>query len=102
MMINMNAAMERPSNKVLNFLLATGGLSVLFTGLAIVDPRVRDQIAQIVSGQGASGEVGSAVAQVQRVVEVAFVAMRDQSLAYAPLTIFGLAAIVLFLFMKRT
>ncbi len=101
-MINMNAAMERPSNKLLNVLLATGGMGVLFTGLAVVDPRVRDQFAQIVSGRGPSGEVGTAVVHVQRFIEVAFVAMRDQSLAYAPLTIFGLAAIVLFLFMKRT
>ena len=104
MMINMSAsaALQRPSNKVLNLLLAVGGVGGLLAGLAIVDERVRLQFAHIVTGQGASGELGSAVGQVQGMVTVVLLALRDQSLAYAPLTIFGLAALVLVLFMTRT
>jgi hypothetical protein len=104
MMINMSAsaAIQRPSNKVLNVLLAVGGVGTLLGGLAIVDERVRFQFAHIVTGQGATGEVGNAVAQVQSMASVVLVVLRDQSLAYAPLTIFGLAAVVLVLFMTRT
>jgi hypothetical protein len=100
--MNANAAMQRPSNRALNVLVATGGLGLLLAGLAIVDERVRLQFAQIVTGQGASGEVGSAVARIQDVAGVVLLALRDQSMAYAPLTIFGLAALVLVLFMTRT
>lgn len=104
MMINMSAsaAMQRPSNKVLNILLAVGGVGGLLAGLAIVDERVRLQFAQIFTGQGTTGEVGNAVTHVQDVATVVLVAIRDQSLAYAPLTIFLLAALVLVMFMVRT
>lgn len=103
-MINMSAsaAMQRPSNKVLNVLLSVGGLAALLAGLALVDDRVRLQLAHLVTGQGATGEVGGAVEHVQGIVTVVLLALRDQSLAYAPLTIFGLAALVLVLFMTRT
>lgn len=104
-MINMNslnAVMRRPSNRVLNALLAVGGLAILMGGLAVVDERVRDQLAHVLTGQGATGEVGGAVSNIQQVATVFLVVLRDQSLAYAPLTIFGLAAIVLVLFMTRT
>ena len=62
-MINMSAsaAMQRPSNKVLNVLLSVGGLAALLAGLALVDDRVRLQLAHLVTGQGATGEVGGAV-----------------------------------------
>jgi hypothetical protein len=102
MMINMNAAMQRPSNVPLNVLIATGGLGVLFACLALVDERVRDQFAQIFTGGAPTGEVGSALAQVQQTIAVVMEALRDQSVAYAPLTVFGLAALVLVLFMTRT
>ena len=101
-MINMNAAMRRPSNTALNVLLTTGGLGALLAGLALLDDRVREQLAHIVTGQGATGEVGTAVSHIEQVVMVFLHTLRDQSLAYAPLTIFGLAALALVLFMTRT
>lgn len=101
-MIEMGAAMQRRNNIPLNVLTATGGLAVLTTCLVAIDQRVRDQIAHILTGQGATGELGSALSQVQQTTEVVLQALRDQSLAYAPLTIFGLAALLLVLFMTRT
>lgn len=98
----MNAAVPRPSNVPLNVLVATGGLGLLLACLALVDERVREQLAQILTGVPPTGEVGSAFARVQEVATVVVVALRDQSLAYAPLTMFGLAALVLVLFMTRT
>ena len=102
MMINMNATMRRPSNVPLNILMATGGLGVLLGCLALVDERVRDQFAHILTGTAPSGEVGAGVERVQQVTTVVIEALRDQSLAYAPLTLFGLAALVLVLFMTKT
>lgn len=101
-MMIMTATMHRPSNRVLNVLLATGGLGVLLAGLAIADQRVRDQFAQILTGQGPSGELAGGVTNVQHVTTVFLQAFHDQAVAYAPLTIFGLAALVLVLFMTRT
>ena len=101
-MINMNSAIRRPSNTALNVLLAAGSLTALLAGLMIVDERVRDQLTHIVTGQGPTGEVGIAIARIERLATVALHTIRDQGVAYAPLTIFGLAALVLVFFMTRT
>src|SRR5690349_12485054 len=102
MMINMSATMRRPSNVPLNILVATGGMTALFGGIAAFDPRVREQLAQIVTGRGATGELGGALAHVQQVTYSSLQVLHDQGIAYAPLTVFGIAAVVLVLFMTRT
>jgi hypothetical protein len=101
-MIEMASVMQRRNNVPLNVLTATGGLVLLTTCLVAIDQRVRDQVAHILTGKGPTGDLGGAVSQIQQTVEIALQALRDQSLAYAPLTIFGLAALVLVLFMTRT
>ncbi len=101
-MIKMGSVTQRRNNVPLNVLTATGGLAILTTCLVAIDQRVRDQVAHILSGKGTTGELAGAVSQVEQTAEVVLQALRDQSLAYAPLTIFGLAALVLVLFMTRT
>ena len=86
----------------MNVLTATSGLSILAACLLSIDERVRDQVAQILTGRGQATEIGSAAWRIQSQTSAIFDILRDQSLSYAPLTIFGLAAIVLVLFMTRT
>jgi len=83
-------------------LTAIGGLCALLVGLALVDERVRDRLARLASSRTASGEIASAGAKLQELVEIVALAVRDQSIEQAPLVIFSLAAIVLLLFMLRT
>jgi hypothetical protein len=102
MKMSLGAAISRPSNVPLNVLFATGGFALLVGCLALLDARVRDQLAQILTGRVPTGDVGTAVWHGQELATTVFLALRDQSLAYAPLTIFALVALVLVLFMTRT
>jgi hypothetical protein len=97
-MIKMGVVLRRP----INILTATAGVGSLVAALAAIDPRVRTQIALIVSGRGSTGEFGSAFANIRDVTSTVMLAVRDQSMTHAPLTIFALAALVLVLFMTRT
>jgi len=83
-------------------LTAVGGLCALVVGLALVDERVRERLARLTTTRAASGEIASAGAKLQELVELVAMAVRDQSIEQAPLVIFALAAIVLVLFMLRT
>jgi hypothetical protein len=83
-------------------LTVIGGLCALVVGLAVVDERVRVRLAGLANAQTASGEIASAGTKLRELAEVVAVAVRDQSIDNAPLVIFGLAAMVLVLFMLRT
>ena len=83
-------------------LTASGGVLALLVGLALIDERVRERLSRLFSSRAASGEIATAGARLQEMTEVLALAVRDQSIEQAPLVIFGLAAIVLLLFMLRT
>ena len=76
-------------------------LLFLVAVLAAFDPRVREHIGMLV---GQSTSIGSSGAgrQVGSIAWTMFVAVRDQSIDHAPMTIFVVAATVLFVTMFRT
>jgi hypothetical protein len=80
-------------------LLSLTAFALVVGGLAFVDPRVRSQFAQLLTGgDGISSwdnrlaELGSTLVSV----------LRYQSLENGPLMIFAVVGAVLFLFMVRT
>jgi hypothetical protein len=93
---------ERVTRPFSGGLTVAGGLCALVVGLALVDERVRVRLADLATGRTTSGELASVSAKLQQLAEVVAEAVRDQSIEQAPLVIFGLAAIVLVLFMLRT
>ncbi len=93
--------MEGIRRPVFGGLTAAGSVGALIAGLAVIDPRVRDEIASLFS-QGSSGELVETGTRVKEIVSVLLLAVRDQSIEHAPLVIFTLAALVLVTFMLRT
>jgi hypothetical protein len=79
-------------------LLTVGTLAVLVLILISVDDNVRDQLSMRATTPG----VVSAGRDVRALTTVIAVAVREQSVAHAPLVIFGVAAAVLVIFMLRT
>ena len=94
----MNAVLRRP----INIVLATSSLAALVGGLALVDSRVRGQVALILTGRGSSSEAGSAVLYIADSARTVLHVVHDQSMAHAPLATFAIAALVLFVFMTKT
>jgi hypothetical protein len=93
----------RSMKRVTSSVITTGaGLSASVVGLAIIDERVRSEFAAIVSGHPSGTELAGAGARVGDLGFVVLQAIRDQSIEHAPLTLFALAALVLFLLMLRT
>ena len=82
--------------------ISIGALLVLILMLAGIDVRVREQMALRVSAGTASAQLTGAETTVRRLSSVIVDAVRDQSIEHAPLVLFVIAAIVLFLFMLRT
>ena len=76
-------------------------LIVLLVALVSVDERVRQHVASMLSTPNSS-ELAGAGKEVTTLALVVFDAVKDQSVAHAPLVIFALAATVLVLFMVRT
>ena len=83
-------------------LISVGALCALIGLLAAFDPRVREQISMRLSPGQPAAQVAGAEATVRNLVSVVFVAARDQSIEHAPLVIFVLLAMALFVFMLRT
>ena len=77
------------------------GLVVLLVALVSMDDRVRERVANMAMTSNSS-QLANAGKQVTSLVSVLFDAVKDQSVAHAPLVIFGAAAVVLVLFMVRT
>jgi hypothetical protein len=83
--------------------ITTGaGIGAIVVGLAVIDERVRGEIAALVTGRGAAGELAGVGERVQDLGLIALQAVRDQSIEHAPLTLFALVALVLFVLMFRT
>jgi hypothetical protein len=79
-------------------LISLGALAVLAVTLISIDTRVREHIVRMASGTS----VGDAEATAGDLASLVLAAVRDQTLAHAPLAIFALAATVLVLCMLRT
>jgi hypothetical protein len=77
-------------------------LVVLLLALVSVDDRVRGRVGAILGMRPNSAELVGAGKEVSGVVAVVFDAVKDQSVAHAPLVIFAMVAMVLVLFMLRT
>lgn len=83
-------------------LLSALGLLVLVGSLVAFDPRVRDQVMTILSRDGAGSTAASLTATAGEIGSALLASARDQSLAHAPLLVFGVAGVVLVTFMLRT
>jgi hypothetical protein len=81
-------------------LMSAGTVAVLLLALVAFDGRVRDEVSRRIARP--SVELAGAGQQVSDLTSVIAEAVRDQSLAHAPLLIFALAATVLVLLMLRT
>ena len=81
---------------------SAAGIGTILVGLVVIDPRVREQAVALASGKGPTGEFVSVGERAQELGYVALQAVRDQSIEHAPLTLFALAALVLFVLMLRT
>jgi hypothetical protein len=81
---------------------AVGSLAVLLAGLALFDPRLREEFARLASGRAPVGELATFGDQVSDTLSIVMLAIQDQSVAHAPLVVFGVAAVILVLFMTRT
>ena len=74
------------------------GLAIVLIGLTFVDPRVRDRLSALVSGQD-GGTIADRAAELGNAL---LTALKYQSIENAPLLIFATVGAVLFLFMVRT
>lgn len=82
-------------------LTSAGGLFALLIGLAVIDDRVKDQIALAFTSRGPTEEFATVGSRLNEIVLIAAQAVRDQSIEHAPLVIFALAAVILVLLMTR-
>ena len=83
-------------------LISVGALCALIGLLVAFDARVQEQISMRLSAGQPAAQMANAEATVRNLASVVFVAARDQSIEHAPMVIFVLLAIVLFMFMLRT
>jgi hypothetical protein len=85
-----------------SFITTSSGLGAIVVGLAVIDERVRSEVGALLAGRATAGELAGFGARLQDLALIAIQAVRDQSIAHAPLTLFALAALVLFVLMMRT
>jgi hypothetical protein len=83
-------------------LAAAGGMVALLIGLAAIDERVRNQMTLAFARQGPTEEIADVGLQLQNMATIVAQAVRDQSIAHAPMVMFALVAMVLVLFLTRT
>jgi hypothetical protein len=82
-------------------LISTGAIVLLLLTLAAIDERVREQVS-LRFRTTPTADLVNAGTQVQDLATVVFSAVRDQSIAHAPLAIFVVVALFLTLFMLKT
>jgi hypothetical protein len=88
--------------RAINHTLISGAaLAIVITALVLFDVRVRRAFAGLVSGVPSS-ELAQAGSGLHELGTIILTAVRDQSIANAPLMIFVVIATVLMLFMVRT
>jgi hypothetical protein len=81
---------------------AVAGISALVLGLAVLDERVRVQLARVFSGKAPTDEIASVGNSFKDLMTVTWRAVADQSIENAPLVVFSVAALVLVVWMTRT
>jgi hypothetical protein len=77
-------------------------VGAVVVGLAVLDERVRDQIAALASGRRPSGELAGAGRHLQDLALTAFDALGDQSVSHTSLAVFAVGALVLLVLMIRS
>jgi hypothetical protein len=82
--------------------MSVGALCALIALLISFNPSLRDEVSMRIAAGRPGVQAANLESTVRNVASVLFVAARDQSIEHAPLVIFVLLAIVLFLFMLRT
>jgi hypothetical protein len=92
--------MRRPS--MFGGLTAIAGISALVLGLAVLDERVRVELARVFSGRPPTQEIVSVGNSFQQLMSITWQAIADQSIENAPLVVFSIAALVLVVWMTRT
>jgi hypothetical protein len=92
--------MRRPS--MFGGVTAIAGIGALVLGLAILDDRVREQLARAFRGKAPTGEIAAVGSSFQQLMAVTWQAIADQSIENAPLVVFSIAALVLVVWMTRT
>lgn len=80
--------------------ISTTALALLLTMLVSVDPRLRGQARSAISSPGPS--VSLVMSEVRGVSRTAWDGVQVQTFATAPMAMFGIAAVVLVLFVLRT
>ena len=83
-------------------LISFGAVVLLVVALVSIDDRVRDKVTEFLQAPPNSAQITGAGVQVAQVSNAVFKAVRDQSVEHAPMVVFGVAAMVLVLFMLRT
>ena len=92
--------MRRPS--MFGGATAIAGIGALVLGLAVLDERVRVQLAHVFSGRAPTDEIASVGTSFQQLLSVTWQAIADQSIENAPPVVFSVAALGLVVWMTRT
>ena len=82
--------------------ISVGAVCVLFVLLVSFNAPLRDEVSRRIGAGRPTVQAANMGATVRNVASILFIAARDQSIEHAPLVLFVLAAIVLFMFMLRT
>ena len=82
--------------------MSVGALCALFVLLISFNAPLREEVAMRINAGRPAVQAANMESTVRNIASVLFVAARDQSIEHAPLVLFVLAAIVLFMFMLRT
>jgi len=82
--------------------ISVSALLILLLMLASVDERVRERMAGLFVSAPSTTELVGTGKDVSGLVAVVYDAVKDQSVAHAPLVLFAVVATVLVVFMVRT
>lgn len=82
-------------------LISIGALAILLVALVSIDDRVRVHVTRVI-WHTSPADVADASAELGGIGPILVAAVRDQSVAHAPLMIFVVAAVALVLCMLRT
>jgi hypothetical protein len=86
-----------------DLVISVGALIALLMMLAAFNPGLRQELSSRLGSEGAAtAQVADAESAARGIVSVVIIAVREQSIAHAPLTAFTVAGVVLLLFMLRT
>jgi hypothetical protein len=83
-------------------MISVGAVCALIVLLVAFNAPLREEISMRVNAGRPAVQAANLESTVRNVASILFVAARDQSIEHAPLVLFVLAAIVLFMFMLRT